>query len=71
MGKSHPNVMRCVYFANVVSWHADVKPDNIIFVRDVFKLADFGFAEFMRREEALESPPKAHKRGGTNTYGMD
>ena len=44
--------------------HADIKPDNILRVNGVFKLADFGFASFGRMDEE-----RALVRGGTVTYG--
>jgi serine/threonine protein kinase len=45
-----------------------VKPDNILRVHGEFKLADFGFAKFKRRGEAV---PTEVIEGGTQTYGMD
>ncbi|KAH7163468.1 kinase-like domain-containing protein [Dactylonectria estremocensis] len=44
-------------------WHGDIKPDNILFVRREFKLADFGFSEFEKEKR------KAQLFGGTRTYG--
>ncbi|KAI9767404.1 MAG: hypothetical protein M1839_004508 [Geoglossum umbratile] len=50
----------------VNSWHADIKPDNILTVRGKFKLADPGFAKFERRgDKGL----KQILEGGTETYG--
>lgn len=49
---------------NEVSCHADVKPDNILRLQGNFKLADFGFATFVRRDKISISPV-----GGTHTYG--
>ncbi|KUI70081.1 hypothetical protein VM1G_11686 [Cytospora mali] len=47
-------------------WHGDVKPDNILRVRGEYRLADFGFARFIR-----EKPGKTttYLLGGTRTYG--
>jgi hypothetical protein len=47
-------------------WHADIKPDNILWVQQRFKLADPGFARFERANEKDETII----RGGTRTYGM-
>ncbi|KAH7171388.1 kinase-like domain-containing protein [Dactylonectria macrodidyma] len=44
-------------------WHGDIKPDNILYVRHEFKLADFGFSKF--EKEKLKTP----LFGGTRTYG--
>jgi hypothetical protein len=55
---------------DMLRWHGDVKPDNILRVRDKWKLADFGFAEFRRVKDA-NSQPTADMRGGTETYGME
>ncbi|KAK8086767.1 hypothetical protein PG994_001741 [Apiospora phragmitis] len=49
-------------------WHADIKPDNILRVRDEFKLADLGFAKFSLKDET-GSEPKAILTGLTETYG--
>ncbi|KAF3053232.1 hypothetical protein E8E11_000162 [Didymella keratinophila] len=46
-------------------WHADIKPENIIFVCDKYKLADPGFACFRKKSKE----PRVHLRGGTDTYG--
>ena len=59
------------------SWHADIKPDNILRVKGRFKLADPGFAKF-KKSEAIEKLKDQTKRlrdqttmihGGTRTYG--
>ncbi|PGH18775.1 hypothetical protein AJ79_00188 [Helicocarpus griseus UAMH5409] len=47
-------------------WHADVKPDNILRVHGVFKLADFGFAKFTARGEGVAMQ---YIEGGTHAYG--
>lgn len=51
------------------SWHADVKPDNILLVHGKFKLADFGFARFSMTAKDGK-PPEQFIMGGTDTYGM-
>ena len=74
-------------------WHADIKPDNILFVENrlkkekedtteegdqseliqsesTFKLADPGFARFVKKSEAESIQiPKKYLWGGTETYG--
>ncbi|VUC32782.1 unnamed protein product [Clonostachys rosea] len=47
----------------VKGWHGDIKPDNILSVRDQFKLADFGFARFEQHDD------KTQLMGGTRTFG--
>ncbi|RDW91279.1 hypothetical protein BP5796_02444 [Coleophoma crateriformis] len=54
--------------ANSNSWHADIKPDNILSIHGKFKLADPGFAHFVVKDSNNEVP-KAVIRGGTETYG--
>jgi serine/threonine protein kinase len=49
------------------SWHADIKPDNILIVKGKFKLADPGFARF----EKKSSRDSTIIPGGTTTYGID
>jgi serine/threonine protein kinase len=49
------------------SWHADIKPENIILVRGKYKLADPGFARFKRK--AQNTIPQIRIHGGTDTYG--
>ncbi|OTB00362.1 hypothetical protein M426DRAFT_236804 [Hypoxylon sp. CI-4A] len=48
-------------------WHCDLKPDNILRVDGEFKLADFGFAKFQRRNPG--NIPRGFVTGGTETYG--
>ncbi|KXH25930.1 hypothetical protein CSAL01_04484 [Colletotrichum salicis] len=48
-------------------WHGDIKPDNILRVGNVFKLADFGFTKFKKNENS--GPDAAHMLGGTLAYG--
>lgn len=56
--------------SNNNSWHADIKPDNILEVEGKFKLADPGFAIFLKRDkEKSESEPKARIQGGTYSLG--
>ncbi|KFZ05322.1 hypothetical protein V501_08467 [Pseudogymnoascus sp. VKM F-4519 (FW-2642)] len=48
-------------------WHADIKPDNILIVQGKFKLADPGFATFVKKKNT-ETEPKKVVAGGTETY---
>lgn len=50
------------------SWHADIKPDNILRINGEFKLADFGFAKFERKSDGYDVP-QSFIEGGTETYG--
>ncbi|CAO2655474.1 Nn.00g105380.m01.CDS01 [Neocucurbitaria sp. VM-36] len=50
-------------------WHADIKPENIIFVRGKYKLADPGFARFKKKAADKGATPQIRLHGGTNTYG--
>lgn len=50
------------------SWHADIKPDNILRVYGEFKLADFGFATFSDFRQAGQIPT-SFIEGGTAAYG--
>jgi len=47
-------------------WHADIKPDNILIVQGKFKLADPGFATFVKK---TDGNALARLCGGTETYG--
>ncbi|KAE9370120.1 kinase-like protein [Stipitochalara longipes BDJ] len=47
-------------------WHADIKPDNILSVRGKFKLADPGFAHFIKK---TDETPMGKVLGGTETFG--
>ncbi|KAH7324079.1 kinase-like domain-containing protein [Rhexocercosporidium sp. MPI-PUGE-AT-0058] len=47
-------------------WHADIKPDNILSVHGKFKLADPGFAHFVRKTDDV---PMGEVLGGTETFG--
>ncbi|EXJ58240.1 serine/threonine protein kinase [Cladophialophora yegresii CBS 114405] len=48
-------------------WHNDVKPQNILYVQGVFKLADPGFARFEKQD--IESRDATDYMGGTSTFG--
>jgi hypothetical protein len=51
-------------------WHADIKPDNILSVQGKFKLADPGFAKFVKKiKKTHKVLPRQHVLGGTETYG--
>ncbi|KAI4691252.1 uncharacterized protein J4E84_003543 [Alternaria hordeiaustralica] len=55
---------------SMASWHADIKPDNILSVRGQLKLSDFGFSSFAPVIEGQDSSePTDVIRGYTNTYG--
>ncbi len=59
-----------VFLLRVVHrWHADVKLDNILRVQGEYKLADFGFAKFTRRNQG-RGVPMLPIDGFTQTYGM-
>ena len=74
MGQPHCNTYK--FFADHSSWHADIKPDNILIVAEngpdgneieKFKLADPGFAKFVKKTGT--SPIEVPLSGGTETYG--
>jgi Protein kinase domain len=50
----------------LIRWHADIKPDNILSVHGKFKLADPGFAHFIKKTDAI---PMGEILGGTETFG--
>lgn len=50
-------------------WHADIKPENIIYVHSKYKLADPGFACFKKKTQDKGAAPQIQLHGGTNTYG--
>ena len=52
----------------ISSWHADIKPDNILSVQGKFKLSDPGFAKFVAKGE---KDPEEFVMGGTETYGKN
>ena len=56
-----------LYVLSSHRWHADIKPDNVLYVNGQFKLADPGFAIFVDKKDGLE--PEALFKGGTETYG--
>ena len=47
-----------------------MKPNNILLVRDVFKLADFGFTKF-QKDEGETRIPEMPIKGVSGTYGKD
>jgi serine/threonine protein kinase len=47
-----------------IRWHRDIKPDNILCVQGKFKLADMGFAQFVKETGDV---PKTKLLGGTET----
>lgn len=52
-------------------WHGDIKPENILYCKDNWKIADPGFAHFVlgskvRRDKG--GRPVINLRGGTTTY---
>lgn len=54
--------------ADHISWHADIKPDNILRVHGEFKLADFGFARFSRMTDGNNEVPERLIDGGTDAF---
>ena len=53
------------------SWHSDIKPGNILFACDKYKLADPGYARFLKQEDfAGDVLPTTVLPGGTTSYGM-
>lgn len=58
--------------ANMISWHADVKAENIILFREKFKLSDFGFSVFQKDEkgEGKQGEPKKSLRFRISVYSM-
>ncbi|KAK4198238.1 kinase-like domain-containing protein [Triangularia verruculosa] len=48
-------------------WHGDIKPSNILFVQQQFKLADFGYAKFEVNSQQMSPTTEIH--GLTYTYG--
>lgn len=64
-GKPHTSNWRLIL--NLHSWHADIKPDNILIIQGKFKLADPGFATFVKATNGSDAV--AQLAGGTETYG--
>ncbi|KAL2075033.1 hypothetical protein VTL71DRAFT_8813 [Oculimacula yallundae] len=55
-----------------LGWHLDIKPENILFCKGGWKIADPGFARFVRRLEAKKDDndlPVIPLSGGTAAYG--
>ncbi|KAK0653691.1 kinase-like domain-containing protein [Cercophora samala] len=48
-------------------WHGDIKPNNILYVQQQFKLADFGYAKFEGKSNQMS--PTTEIMGVTYTYG--
>ena len=53
-------------YTEMLRWHADIKPANILLVQKRFKLADPGFARF---ERVAKSYQETRIMGGTMTFG--
>jgi hypothetical protein len=51
---------------SLLGWHADIKPSNILRVKDQFKLADFGFSKMVNIEAG--KPITQVMDGGTIKY---
>ncbi|KAI8226932.1 hypothetical protein K4K54_003323 [Colletotrichum sp. SAR 10_86] len=51
-----------------LTWHGDIKPENILRVNDRFKLADPGEASMLLKSSNTASPQKAKALGGTRSY---
>jgi serine/threonine protein kinase len=49
-----------------VGWHADVKPDNVLYADGNFKLADFGLSTFVGRKHSILNEEMMD--GGTAMY---
>lgn len=70
MGKSGIRIdLLTTGILTLYSWHADIKPDNILVVGDKFKLADPGFAVFDDGKKDDDGRPRKVIKGGTSTYG--
>ncbi len=53
-------------------WHGDLKPENILFCKGGWKIADPGYAQFVKKGKAKVDEygfPVTMLRGGTSTYG--
>ncbi|KAJ0318460.1 hypothetical protein COL5a_010693 [Colletotrichum fioriniae] len=51
-----------------LTWHGDIKPQNILRVNDRFKLADPGEASMQLKTTGITEPQKIKSAGGTRTY---
>jgi serine/threonine protein kinase len=49
--------------------HSDIKPDNILIVEGMFKLADFGFTKFIQTNGCATADIDQTSDGGTHVYG--
>ncbi|KAF4912759.1 Serine/threonine-protein kinase mph1 [Colletotrichum viniferum] len=51
-----------------LTWHGDIKPENILRVNDSFKLADPGEASMSLKSQDMSRPQRTATFGGTRTY---
>ncbi|KAF4900348.1 Serine/threonine-protein kinase mph1 [Colletotrichum fructicola] len=51
-----------------LTWHGDIKPENILRVNDCFKLADPGEASMSMKSPGMSRPQRTATFGGTRTY---
>jgi thiamine kinase-like enzyme len=57
--------------ANLLRWHADIKPNNILLVNGRFKLADFGYSAFTPVAKTKSGMvPTDYIHGFTDSYGI-
>ncbi|KAF4427009.1 Serine/threonine-protein kinase MHK [Colletotrichum fructicola] len=53
-----------------LTWHGDIKPENILRVNDCFKLADPGEASMSMKSPGMSRPQRTATFGGTRTYAV-